>query len=1260
MFRQRSLSFVLISTALALVLYSCNKKPESVSFPKDKTELLPPSSETLRFSEPKKFEWQVNDSTTFQKPVPIEVDLASVPSKSFYPDGFLPLDQPLSEMPFVLKQDTLINLQELPWESIKFKTSILEPPTRVKARLPKLNKNASVGIFEFGEDQGMPSAVVTQMMEDSHGMIWIATDKGICRFDGEYIEIYDIIDERFTGAQTDVLNMLEDEKGRIWIYTEDMGFYVIDVQVGIVINAVLVEDRFRFNLGNTMIMAGKNMIWFGTQNDGVFIVDPNGFSFKQITQLKPGGNGNVRQLVEDGFGKIWIGSDSGLFVIDPETGQVQTPGNQSSFSSSIGGLFCDGQNNIWLGTENEGITKVHSSRESRLVLGSDLGIQTPVHQFTEGNDGKIWMSADGGGVLIIDPITQKLKHLDKEKGLSDDRIILSFLDNSGQIWIATAKGLNLMDTEGLMPNYLTEEDGLSWPDVWAFMEDRKGDLWLGSWERMDIYDSENHAIKRVDLALQLEKNVTIPFQPMHMPSGNYLIKSPSIGLAIFNPDRSTITKITPENGLTNLFQTACFVDRSGKIWTGTFRNRGVEVYNPKTNSFKRLTNEEGLVGNIVWGIAEDALGQVWVGTDAGVNIINVEENTISNLMEGENSTTRNFGAFLTDKENRMWMGTRTGILIADQKNGVLTTISSENGLISSEVYTLYQHGDVMYAGTENGLTTFSIPANLSTDKSVLDIKSYAKEQGLIFNNFNADAAIAYDDKLWWGIETEVLTVTEIPKRDTVKGTTYISGIAISDQTRNFYDYDLAREAYTNLDTLFSAKKDTFFLAEQRPQESGWLKENDIQWDGLKGNYNLPTNLEIPYEQNYVSFQFTGAQLKNRNKTRYSYYLQGFDKEWSDLSPEPYSKNYRNLPAGNYTFHVQSKSFESDWSEPATFSFTILPHWTNTWWAWLLYVFIFIIVVSAIVQYRARALKKENAILEERVNHRTAQLKKSVEDLKSTQSQLIQSEKMASLGELTAGIAHEIQNPLNFVNNFSELNSELLSELKEELANGNVTEVEAIANDLSENEAKITHHGKRADAIVKGMLAHSRSGKGEKEPTDLNALAEEYLKLSYHGLRAKDKSFNADFKTDFDPNLPKVNIVPQDIGRVLLNLINNAFQACAERSRSAVSADRVSPEASAEAQALAKADSAYNPTVTVKTQLTTKGQILITIKDNGPGIPDDIKDKIFQPFFTTKPTGQGTGLGLSLSYDIVKAHGGDLQVESRSGQGTSFIVLLKIN
>lgn len=281
-------------------------------------------------------------------------------------------------------------------------------------------------------------------------------------------------------------------------------------------------------------------------------------------------------------------------------------------------------------------------------------------------------------------------------------------------------------------------------------------------------------------------------------------------------------------------------------------------------------------------------------------------------------------------------------------------------------------------------------------------------------------------------------------------------------------------------------------------------------------------------------------------------------------------------------------------------------------------------------------QKANWLLQEQKEEAGLQREKAeaaLQELKTTQAQLIQSEKMASLGELTAGIAHEIQNPLNFVNNFSDVNMELLEELKTAANQGYLEEVKAIAEDVSNNEEKINHHGKRADAIVKGMLQHSRAGSGKKEPTDINLLADEYLRLSFHGLRARDKSFNANMVTDFDKSIPLISMVPQDIGRVILNLLNNAFYAAASISL---------PD--------------HKPTVWI-TSKNCKDHIELSIRDNGAGIPEKIRDKIFQPFFTTKPTGQGTGLGLSLSYDIMKAHGGEIKVESNMGEGTKFVILL---
>ncbi len=314
-------------------------------------------------------------------------------------------------------------------------------------------------------------------------------------------------------------------------------------------------------------------------------------------------------------------------------------------------------------------------------------------------------------------------------------------------------------------------------------------------------------------------------------------------------------------------------------------------------------------------------------------------------------------------------------------------------------------------------------------------------------------------------------------------------------------------------------------------------------------------------------------------------------------------------------------------------------------------FVVFIIIVFLLYRNNQHRKKAN----ETLRQRNEKIENTLHQLRSTQSQLIQSEKMASLGVLTAGIAHEIQNPLNFLNNFSEVNNELMVEVEEERSKNQESRdeklVSEILSDIKQNLEKINHHGKRASDIVKGMLEHSRTSSGKKEPTNINALADEYLRLTYQSIRAKDKNFNAELITDFDPNIPQIEVVTQDIGRVILNLITNAFYAVNEKSKT-------------ESQ---KSASEYKPLVTISTQLmvnsqhpTAKDQLLIAIKDNGSGIPSHIKDKIFQPFFTTKPTGQGTGLGLSLAYDIVKAHGGELRVDSIENEGSEFIIVLPIN
>ena len=366
------------------------------------------------------------------------------------------------------------------------------------------------------------------------------------------------------------------------------------------------------------------------------------------------------------------------------------------------------------------------------------------------------------------------------------------------------------------------------------------------------------------------------------------------------------------------------------------------------------------------------------------------------------------------------------------------------------------------------------------------------------------------------------------------------------------------------------------------------------------------------------------KLKNNTELAYDYMTKG--KVLSDSLNYSYTNKLMQFQNVDFEQKIRLQELEKESQQIKS---------RNKMYALGIGLGIFLLVV--IFLYRNNRLKqKANKVLEI-----------TLDNLKSTQTQLIQSEKMASLGELTAGIAHEIQNPLNFVNNFSEVSAELLDEMNIELDKGDIEEAKAIANDVKQNLEKINHHGKRADSIVKGMLQHSRSSSGKKEPTDLNALCDEYLRLSYHGLRAKDKSFNATMKTDFDTSIGKVNIIPQDFGRVILNLLTNAFYAVDEKLRHF---DKLSLN-------LAQPDSGYEPTVTISTK-KENDKVIITVTDNGNGMPQNIIDKVFQPFFTTKPTGKGTGLGLSMSYDIItKVHGGELKVISVENEGTTFSIII---
>ena len=475
----------------------------------------------------------------------------------------------------------------------------------------------------------------------------------------------------------------------------------------------------------------------------------------------------------------------------------------------------------------------------------------------------------------------------------------------------------------------------------------------------------------------------------------------------------------------------------------------------------------------------------------------------------------------------------------------------------------------------------------------------------------------------WGFPFYLLAIIETRQQNYTSALqNFRSSIPLS--IRNGFPHDTL-QIYSGMSTLFN-KTEQLDSAIFYAQKVSWSGDNQTE---LKNMAEALTNLAHAYK------------LKGNKDSLLKY------MELSHNFKDSIYSKAKNQELQNITFNDQLKRQEIKETQLKYKSKVQL---------FVLASSLFVVVLIAGILWRNnRHRKKAYALLQtqkQETDLQKVKVEQAFDELKTTQSQLIHSEKMASLGELTAGIAYEIQNPLNFVNNFSEVNTELIDELSEEVDKGNLDEVKEIAKDIKENEQKINHHGKRADGIVKGMLQHSRSSSGIKEPTDINALADEYLRLAYHGLRAKDKSFNATMETDFDDNIGKINIIPQDIGRVILNLITNAFYAVNEKSTSA----NLSKEASAKLEA--SGVTKYEPTVSISTKKVGK-KVEIKVLDNGNGIPQKVLDKIYQPFFTTKPTGQGTGLGLSLSYDIVKAHGGELKVETNEGEGSQFIIILPV-
>ena len=1010
--------------------------------------------------------------------------------------GFKPFAQPPQTVQFNYNnlESKPFNLEKLPSRPLDLKMSLLPPVVPEKAGNFEPEKARPVSITNLGAPQGFNLNTVASAYSDSKGFMWYGNVFGLTRYDGTNVQNF----VGGTASDAPIIGITEDHQGNIWYMKgrDDLG--MIDIKNGLQGKSDKIKLLIR-NPEKLLTDADGNIWLYNSLDSAVSVINPSNRTYKNIDQAHGLSGPKAFQVIQADDKKIWITTyDHGVDIIDPVSQTIKHLGKKDGLSSdTLAGIVQDRNGIVWIGSGfdvdavdlSKG-TITHYTQKQGLIPAATIAI-------LEDSKGLIWRGTYSG-LNILDPIKGMNRSVTASDGLGNDIVIAMEEDKFGRMWIANFTNINVIDEHGATVH------PVGTTQIISLMEDEVGNLWVATTNGLYIVNAQRNTAHLLDKAHGLSDNFV---QAFFKRNGKMVVATDG-GFNIIDPVNNTITKAGKREGLVSDTVYNAFSDSYGNMWV-TSSSAGVDLIDSAHNLTLRTDANGGLSDNTITDMRQGKDGLIWLATQrSGVDVVDMKAGTIRYINDQSGLKDICPKMLQEDEYGRMWIGTDNGIYVADTKRGKLTHIGVKEGLSNPVVTSILAwKGSMVVSGNNKvNIITAPAPGDTATKWNVSLLDKSGRLQRANITSWLTDC-ITSDGEFLWG-DNGITVIKDIrPAKDS--SSTYITSVNVMTKPVYFID----KNKLSSVDTLRIA--DT--IADKSKSEllsAFYPGEMKYKWDSVSGPYNLPVNFTLPYNDNYLQFHFGRNNLSRTDSVWYTYVLEGIDKNWSAPTINNATENYLNLPPGHYTFKVSSKNINGLWSKPASLSFTITPPWYYTWWAYTLYVLIGLGLLRLYIVYRSRKLKKENKILEEKVKHRTEQLQKSLEDLKATQSQLIQSEKMASLGELTAGIAHEIQNPLNFVNNFSEVNSELADELKEELNNTNLSPeqklpIEEIANDIKNNQEKISFHGKRADSIVKGMLQHSRSSNGQKETTNINALADEYFRLAYHGLRAKDKSFNAD-------------------------------------------------------------------------------------------------------------------------------------------------------
>ena len=1114
----------------------------------------------------------------------------------------------------------------------------------------------------------LPSAEVHHIYQDSIGYIWFSVySSGLVRYNSTTMEVYGTENGL---RDLSVWEVMEDSKGRLWVASnaglavseQPLTDYGTGESVRFVTQLGGVDLLDRSVNHNKMVVDSRGKVWVGTDNlgiirysydeSGIFHADTVATNFSNEGLQSP-----VRAVASDDEGYVWVSLTEGKLLRYDDFGEVSSYNTGTEANTNT--LFVDNTGTLWGGDQIGRIWRLDQSGNQPVFTDLDITVSGSISDLKEDSRGDIWITSEGYGILKVvggnSESSIKTESIDQTNGLLSNIVFNTFEDRENNIWIAQSGGASKLRYNYPAFKNLTAES----------------------------YSGEQPLLPGSSVgAIHYSENSQLPCS---------IFAGTSQGGVACVSDQFASESISQEDGLQNNWVNGVETDDSGRLWIGSTRGLSSvsDLNSPRINGVistfsTEILGAEGLLStydtasilaaeNLEIDISSSQTGSVeslWFPGYHEVYVVSNDRFYIMDASLGLPTVIYHSAAF--DGAGHLWLGTRDRGIYRSKDPFTLETLQNEtsseepaelfeqwwstaNGAPTNQIEKMLWADGLMWVGTASGL--YALEASTLETRHVV-----TSEDGFLANNATSFDFSPVTETLWVGTNRGLSEVD--PETGAVlRNVTREDGL-VDNEVWYYGSVEVGSDGTVYYGTakgvsIYDPGKD--FRNEEPPS----VVIEEILTEEEQG------------ERNQFTFQYSALSFGNERGLKYQTRLIGFTDEWSQFKSDT-RVNYTNLPAiflpKEYTFEVRAINENNISSgEPARYAFLVSPPVLLQWWAFLIYLIIFSAGVFVVDRFqRVRLLKKEReaahlretelkaeaAIARSKVAEvqakalqaendlKVAELEKARElesayhELKNTQNRLIQAEKMASLGRLSTGIAHEIKNPLNFINNFAEVSSELVGELNTAIEENDTEEIEFILSNLKFNTEKIEEHGKRADSIVRSMMQHSRTGTSDMEETDLNLLIEKYAELAYHGRQVQNKKLDVKMTTNLDETLEPVDLMAQKIGQVLQNLIENAIDSVWTYSL--------------------EKNGNFEPAISIRSK-RFDDRVEVHIADNGPGIPKGNRERIFEPFFTTKPTGEGTGLGLSISYDIItQMHNGKLEIEESDAGGALFVITLPIS